>query len=53
MKYEEYIERINTLDLESIKRFVNSTGIDRVEVDVDEYLSVLKFIQNNTSNEKK
>lgn len=53
MKQEEYIERINTLDLESIKRFVESAGIDRVDVDVDEYLSVLKFIQNNTSNEKK
>lgn len=53
MKQEEYIERINTLDLESIKRFVKSAGIDRVDVDVDEYLSVLKFIQNNTSNEKK
>lgn len=53
MKQEEYIERINTLDLESIKRFVESAGIDRVDVDVDEYLSVLEFIQNNTSNEKK
>ena len=53
MKQEEYIERINTLDLGSIEKFVKSAGIDRVDVDVEEYLSVLKFIQNNTSNEKK
>lgn len=53
MKQEEYIERINTLDLDSIEKFVKSAGIDRVDVDVEEYLSVLKFIQNNTSNEKK
>lgn len=53
MKQEEYIERINTLDLDSIEKFVKSAGIDRVDVDVDEYLSVLKFIQNNTSKEKK
>lgn len=53
MEQEKYIERINTLDLESIERFVKSAGIDRVDVDVDEYLSVLKFIQNNTSKENK
>lgn len=46
----EYIERINSLDLESIKRFVKSTGIVRIDVDVDEYLSALEYIQNNTSD---
>lgn len=49
---EEYINRIISLDLETIKKFTSDNGIERIEVDTRHYLIFLELIQKMYKKEE-
>ena len=52
MEEEEYINRIISLDLETIKEFTSVNRIEKIELDTRDYLIFLELIQKKYKKEE-
>lgn len=49
---EEYINRIISLDLETVKEFTSDNEIEKIELDTKNYLILLELIQKMYKKEE-